>query len=153
MHTTDSAPAANAAANASWKAIWLAAAVVGKGASGAVIRAQKASALSSAPALNVSAPNDTRRGTTVIPSSAARLGGRSLAESVTMATRLMGSPSGGVNGRLANQVLDPAQAGERGKGDQQQDQRSQEQAVDAGHPGRLPAQQVAADLADGEEDR
>ena len=75
------------------KASGLAAAVFGNGASGAVIRAQKSSALSSTPAWNVSSPNETRRGTTVIPSSAARLGDRSLAESMTMATWLMGTPS------------------------------------------------------------
>src|SRR5450432_3747361 len=116
MHTTESAPAAKAASKASRKATGLAAAVFGKGASGAVIRAQKSSALSWTPAWNSSLPNETRSGTTVIPSSAARAGARSLAESVTIATWLMGTPSRNVGGGLADQVLDLAQASERDEG-------------------------------------
>ena len=50
-------------------------------------------------------------------------------------------------------MLDLAQPGERNEGDEQEQQGAQQQAVDAGEAGRLPAQQAAADLADREEDR
>src|SRR5664279_6576532 len=59
-HTTDAAPAANDAANASAKAPGAAAAVVGNGASGASIRFQKSSVERSTPARYSSAPNRTR---------------------------------------------------------------------------------------------
>ena len=63
-----------------------AAAVVGNGASGAVIRSQKASVVRSTPGRKLSAPKLTTSGTTVIACAAATSGGRSLAESVTIAT-------------------------------------------------------------------
>src|SRR3954447_1370651 len=85
--TMASAPSAKSRSSATWKSPGLAAAVLGNGASGAVIRAQNSSVLISMPALKVSAPKLTTSGTIVIPSAAARTGSMSDAESVTMATR------------------------------------------------------------------
>ena len=84
--TTASAPPANAASKAVLKSPGDAAAVVGNGASGAVIRSQKASVVRSTPGRKLSAPKLTTSGTTVIDCAAAASGGRSLAESVTIAT-------------------------------------------------------------------
>jgi hypothetical protein len=69
------------------------AAVLGKGASAAVMRCQKASVLSSVPALKVSLPKLTRSGITVTPSDAASAAYMSDAESVKIATRLKGVAS------------------------------------------------------------
>ena len=89
-HTTASAPPAKAASNVSLNTPGLAAAVVGNGASGAVIRAQNASVVSSTPARKLSSPKLTMSGTTAIPAAVAVAGSRSAAESVTIATRLTG---------------------------------------------------------------
>ncbi len=60
--------------------------MVGNGASGAVIRSQNASVVRSTLGRKLSAPKLTTSGTTVMPCAAAASGGRSLAESVTIAT-------------------------------------------------------------------
>ena len=85
-HTTDSAPPSKARWNSPRKSPGAAAAVVGKGASGAVIRTQNSSVVSVTSGRKLSAPKLTTRGTTTIPCRAAASGGRSLAESVTIAT-------------------------------------------------------------------
>ena len=61
--------------------------MVGNGASGASIFCQNSSVLSVTPGRNVSSPKLTNSGTTRMPAAAATSGGRSLAESVTIATR------------------------------------------------------------------
>ena len=88
-----SAPAANWLSKTAWKSPALAAAVLGNGASGAVMRCQNSSVVRSTPALNRSLPKVTSRGTTVMPPAAAAAAVRSDAESVTMATRLMAATS------------------------------------------------------------
>ena len=85
-HTTASAPPANAASNALLKSPGEAAAVVGNGASGAVIRSQNWSVVRSTLGRKLSGPKLTTSGTTAIPCAAATSGGMSLAESVTNAT-------------------------------------------------------------------
>ena len=57
--TMASAPAANSASKAAWKSPGEAAAVVGKGASGATIRAQNSAVERSTPAWNSLSPNRT----------------------------------------------------------------------------------------------
>ena len=86
MHTTASAPASNAWRNAVRKSPGAAAAVVGNGASGAVIRCQNSSVVRLTPARKLSGPKLTTSGTTAMPAALATSGGRSLAESVTIAT-------------------------------------------------------------------
>jgi len=68
------------------------AAVVGQGASGAVIRCQNCSVDRSTPARNVSEPKFTRSGITSIPSALAAAGSRSDAESVKTAMGLKEAP-------------------------------------------------------------
>ena len=88
------APASNAASKASLYSPGDAAAVVGNGASGATMRSQNSTVDISTPALKVSEPKVTSNGTIEIPSAAARVGSRSDAESVKIATWRTAAPPG-----------------------------------------------------------
>src|SRR3989304_6459687 len=65
MQTISSAPPSNARANAAWKSPGLQAAVLGKGADGAVIISQKRAASMSTPVRYSVEPKGTMSGTTV----------------------------------------------------------------------------------------
>src|SRR3990172_783458 len=95
--TTASAPAAKRPSYVSWKVPGEAAAVVGKGEPGAGSFAQNSPALRSTPTLYVSGPKLVTSGTTAMPCASATWGGRSAAESVTIAGPAMGSLLPGIS--------------------------------------------------------